>query len=164
MSRIMLGSDLHLGHRAIAKYRPIFETAEEHHETVFDNFATNINKRDSLILCGDVAFTLEWLYRLKEIKCVKKTLIIGNHDTEREVSLRHLAEVFDEISGLYSKRNCWFSHAPIHPDEIRGKKYNIHGHTHQYCIDDPRYINICLEHTNYKPISFEELMLNVNQR
>jgi calcineurin-like phosphoesterase family protein len=154
----MLGSDLHLGHRAICKYRTEFESAEDHHETIFENFASNINKRDSVILLGDVAFTKEWLYRLKEIKCQKMTLVIGNHDTERNVGIRDLAEVFDEVSGLFSKRNCWFSHCPMHPDELRGKKFNIHGHTHDYCIDDSRYINICVEHTEYKPISFQELM------
>lgn len=153
----MIGSDLHLGHRAICKYRP-FNTAEEHHETVFENFASNINKRDSVFLLGDVAFTKDWLFRLKEIQCAKKTLIIGNHDTEREVGIKDLAEVFDEVSGLMSRNGTWFSHCPIHPDEMRGKKFNLHGHTHQYCIDDSRYINVCVEHTDYKPTSFQELM------
>lgn len=157
----MLTADLHLGHRAITKYRTQFATAEDHHETMFDNLATNINKRDSLFILGDCAFTLAWLYRLKEINCAKKTLVLGNHDTERQVSVRHLAEVFDEVSGLIGRNGVWMSHCPIHPDEMRGKEFNLHGHTHEHCIDDPRYINVCLEHTNYKPISFQDLMQKV---
>lgn len=154
----MLSSDLHLGHRAICKYRTQFTSEEEHNETVFENLATGVNKRDSLILLGDVAFTKEWLYRLNEIHCVKKTLILGNHDTDRQITIKELAEVFDSIHSLWSNRNVWFSHCPIHPQELRSRKFNIHGHLHDSIVDDPRYINVCLEHTNYKPISYQELL------
>lgn len=154
----MLGADLHLGHRNIHKYRPKFATAEEHHEVIFDNFASQITKRDSVILLGDVAFTPEWVHRLAEIPCQKMTIVLGNHDTERDVTPQDLADVFHNVTGLLSKNGVWMSHCPIHPDELRGKKYNFHGHTHSYCIPDTRYVNICVEHWDYGPISFQKAL------
>lgn len=176
MSRLLLSSDLHLGHKNIHRYRDKFSTAEEHHEVVFDNLATNVKKRDSLVLLGDVAFTPEWLDKVGSIICEKKTLVLGNHDTDRRVNWSKLIEVFDSIHGLWSKRNVWFSHCPIHPQEMRNRLANIHGHLHgnlvmesEGCWDcyndeppedpepDYQYINICLEYTDYKPISYHEL-------
>ena len=162
----MITSDLHLGHKAICKYRPQFSTMEEHNETLFENLATNINKRDTLFLLGDVAFDLSWHHKISEIKCRHKVLILGNHDTDRKPRVHEFASLYDRVHGLLSHRNDWWSHCPIHPQELRGRLGNIHGHLHgnhvwsentQDCIDQ-RYINACVEHTNYKPISFEELV------
>lgn len=163
MSRLMITSDLHLGHNNICKFRP-FESAEEHHEILFDNLATNINKRDSLLLLGDIAFNAYWLKRLDEIKCVKKTLILGNHDTEK-VNMKVICQHYDAVHSLYSKRNNWFSHCPIHSDQFRDRKLNIHGHLHDENVlavfgltYDKRYFNACVEHTDYKPISYSEII------
>ena len=172
MSRLMITSDLHLGHSNIHKYRDQFSTAEEHHNTMFENLAVNINKRDTLYLLGDIAFDHYWLDKIKSIKCRHKLLICGNHDTERGIRMEHLVDAYDDVKSLTSKRNYWFSHAPIHADEMRGRLGNICGHIHdrkvqrmvmEYgnCVgstDDERYLNACVEHTDYKPISFEDLI------
>ena len=168
MSRLMITSDLHLGHKNIHKFRDQFSTAEEHHEVIFDNLASNIGKRDSLIFLGDVAFDYWWLGRLKSIKCAKKTLILGNHDTEH-LKMWALDKAFDSIHSMFSKRNMWFSHCPIHPDQFRDRLLNIHGHLHDKKVlarniinnemrPDLRYFNACVEHTDYKPISFSEIL------
>lgn len=167
MSRLMITSDLHLGHKNINKFRRQFATAEEHHEVIFDNFASNINKADSVILLGDIAFDAYWLNRIVDVKCRKKTLILGNHDTEY-VNIQTIVNTgaYDSIHSLFSKRNCWFSHCPIHPDEFRGRSLNIHGHLHgdivtdlyEYGPPDNSYFNACVEHTKYKPISFSEIL------
>ena len=167
MSRLMISSDLHLGHANICKFRP-FKSAEEHHEILFNNLATNIKKRDSLLLLGDIAFDEYWLKRLDEIKCIKKTLILGNHDTEK-VNIKVICNHYDEVHSLYSKRNNWFSHCPIHIDQFRGKELNIHGHLHGNHVEDvygyyndSNYFNACVEHTEYKPISYSEIIESLN--
>lgn len=162
MSRVLLMSDLHLGHRNIHKYRTQFQTAEEHHEVVWDNLASNVMKRDHIVFLGDVAFTHEWLEKIKTLKVAHKTLVCGNHDLERGIHMNHLVAVYDQVYALWNKRNFWFSHAPIHPMEIRGKLGVIHGHLHDAVVDDPRYLNVCLEHTEYKPITFEKAMERFN--
>jgi calcineurin-like phosphoesterase family protein len=173
MSRLLFTSDLHLGHKNIVKFRPGFSSAEEHHEILFDNLATSVNKRDSIVFLGDIAFTDEWLLRIQSIKCARKLLVLGNHDTER-TSFKNIVLAYDRIESLYSKRNMWFSHCPIHPDEFRGKTHNIHGHLHdkivlmdkfseysyqfEKVVPDERYINVCVEHTDYKPIQFSDIV------
>jgi calcineurin-like phosphoesterase family protein len=167
----MITSDLHLGHKNIAKFRKQFKTAEEHHETVFESLATNIKKRDSLILLGDIAFDKYWLGKVASIKCEKKLLICGNHDTENGIKMRDLVKAYDDVMALHSRRGYWFCHCPIHPQEFRGKKGNIHGHLHhkevgeymlsidgRYFNRDSRYLNVCVEHTGYAPISFAEIV------
>jgi calcineurin-like phosphoesterase family protein len=160
----MLSSDLHLGHKNICKYRTQFSSAEEHHEIMFDNLATTIKKRDTLWLLGDIAFTREWLERMKEIHCMRKVLIAGNHCLERGIRMRNLVEVYDDIFSMVSHRNNWFSHAPIHQQEIRNRKFCIHGHLHQELVldldgkPDKRYINVCVDHTDFKPITYEEVI------
>jgi calcineurin-like phosphoesterase family protein len=170
MSKILLSSDLHLGHNNIHKYREKFTRAEEHHEYVFDRLATGVGKRDHLVLLGDVAFDTHWLYRLNEIKCLQKSIILGNHDSS--VPIQDIVNVFDKVYGLHSKKNFWLSHAPIHLSEMRNRLACIHGHTHSNLVmrttregnekPDPRYINVCLEHTDYKPIDFAEVREKFN--
>lgn len=147
-------SDLHLGHKNICKYREGFQSAEEHHETLFQNLTSNITKRDTIWFLGDVAFTHEWLQRIAGIRC-HKVLIAGNHDLENGIRMTDLVGVYNDVKSLVSHKGFWFSHCPIHPDEIRKRKANIHGHTHNYVLPDPRYVNVCVEHTNFKPIDFE---------
>lgn len=175
MSKVYITSDLHLGHKAINKYRPEFSSAEEHHEIIFDNLASTVGKNDTLYLLGDVAFSKEWLTRIANLKVKYKILIAGNHDLERGIHMRDLVETYDAVYALWSKRNFWLTHAPIHPQEMRSKKANIHGHLHgnmvwadrgtkvlteageQYFSEiDQRYINVSLEHTNWKPLTFAE--------
>jgi calcineurin-like phosphoesterase family protein len=33
----------------------------------------------------------------------------------------------------------------------------LHGHIHQNLIDEPEYVNNCVEHTNYSPRSMDEI-------
>lgn len=167
MSRLFLTSDMHLGHKNILKFREGFKSQEEHDETLFENLASSVNKRDSIIFLGDIAFELEWLAKIAGIKCAKKTLILGNHDTERGITTRQLSLAYDSVESLYSKRNVYFSHCPIHESQFRGRSHNIHGHLHDdiihkagamLMVPDSRYINVCVEHTDYKPILFSEAM------
>jgi calcineurin-like phosphoesterase family protein len=156
MSRVWLMSDLHLGHNSICKYRKTFSSAEEHHNTLFENLASTVGKKDSLILLGDVAFTSEWNAKIKTISCAHKMLIMGNHDRDK-VSILELADTYDnKVYSLLSKKNFWLSHAPIHPDEIRNRRGVLHGHTHQYCVSDGRYVNLSVEQTDYKPILWDD--------
>lgn len=178
MSRLMLTSDLHLGHKNILEFRSGFESQEEHDETIFENLATSLNKRDSIIFLGDIAFDAKWLRRIGDIKCAKKTLILGNHDLERGISMRDLTGTYDRIESLMSRRNVYFSHCPIHPQQFRGRTNNIHGHMHDKHIltkdekanenlwqaaPDERYINVCVEQTNWKPVAFSDLINKTNK-
>ena len=153
MSRPVVSSDLHLGHKNITKYRTMFKTSEEHDDAVIAAHKETLRKNDTWYCFGDCAFTKAALARIKELKCRRKVLFLGNHCLENEVTMEDLLEVFDKVYSLQPHKcfgvKMWFSHCPIHPDEMRGKDFNVHGHTHDYSIDDYRYVNVCVEHTNW---------------
>ena len=161
MSSVYFISDTHLGHRAIMKYRTIegITTEQEHSEMILDNIKSTVTKRDTLWFGGDVAFTYEWLMRLKEIQC-RKHLILGNHD---EFKMSLYLDVFERVHAFVKlKSEFWISHAPLHEAELRGK-ISLHGHVHSQTImkdgiEDSRYFNLCVENINYKPISMVEIL------
>lgn len=157
MSRLIPVGDLHLGHMAIPKYRTQFSTVEEHDEYIFDMLYTDVNKRDSVIFMGDTVFSRKHLDRLHKLPAAKKTLVLGNHCSER-INVRELCWVFDEIHSALPLRNVWFTHIPIHDSQLRGRDYNIHAHLHDAVINHPKYINCSLEQTNMRVASFSQLI------
>ena len=147
MSKVWFGSDFHIGHTNIHKFRcvkngfPIDFTSEfEHREWLYDFINDNIKKRDVLYLLGDIVFTEEALLSFKKFP-FRKVLIKGNHDL---IKHQEYTRVFDQIHGLTRYKGDWLSHAPIHPAELRGRKC-LHGHVHNQTLPDPNYINCCVE-------------------
>lgn len=149
MSTYFIG-DLHIGHKAICKYRD-FDTVEEHDACIFDNWNSTISKRDLVFVMGDACFTEEAMWRIHKLPG-RKILVKGNHDYLKSDVLLH---AFEDIEGITKyKRQFWLTHAPIHPAELRGK-INIHGHVHSQTIPDNRYINVSCENVNFTPVSLE---------
>ena len=161
MSRLLVTSDLHLGHNNIHKYRgdKNFHSAEVHHEFVFNRLLNTVMPRDTVLFLGDIAFSPEWLQRVSNINCQKKVLVVGNHDTDN-CSIFDIANAYDEVYSLWSHRGILYSHAPIHESELRGQ-FNVHGHTHGRNIDDSRYFNACLENTDYRPVEVNDIKLRL---
>ena len=159
MSKTYLISDTHLGHRGIQRLRPRFQSEEDHHEHVFEGMS-RLTKYDTLYLLGDIAFTEDWLARLGTLAC-NLQVFLGNHDFSANKLKQYLRKGKYEIHCFKSKHRSWLSHCPIHPMEIRNRRFNIHGHTHyvhmldEEGVPDPRYINVCCEYTNYQPITIE---------
>jgi calcineurin-like phosphoesterase family protein len=157
MANLYFTSDWHIGHKNILKFQPDFETVEHRTKIILDNYNRVVTKRDKIIFGGDIAFDSASLEIIAGL-LGRKVLILGNHDTDNKTrpSISDMLEVFVEIHSMYKHKEFWITHAPIHTDELRGKK-NIHGHTHGHVLDDPRYLNICLEQTDYTPIDLNEV-------
>ena len=162
MSGVYFCSDLHLGHKAIAKYQTAFKDEQEHYEYMKEQWHNTINKHDKVFVLGDCAFTKERLLDFSKWTGVK-ALIMGNHDyPAKGISLLDLNDVFEgRVYSLYKHKEFWLSHAPLHPDELRGRK-NIHGHTHYHLLKDDKYVNVCPEHTYGKPVSIDAVREFVN--
>ena len=148
-------SDLHLGHKSIVTHRTGFSSIEEHDQLFFDQFA-KLNKRDIVFILGDFIFDSDkyqyYIDVFNKFSCRIK-LLMGNHD-----SLRLYKETrFEMQLPLFSYKNIWLSHAPIHSSELRNRLGNIHGHTHYHCVDDSRYMNVCPENTRNKLVDFESI-------
>lgn len=165
-----ISSDNHFRHRRIVKdlgigMREKFDTIEEHDEELIRRWNA-IVAPDARVLCvGDFAFqtstSLDLICpRLNGIKFLVK----GNHDTG---DIDKYTDYFDDILGypmikLGDGNKAVVSHVPIHPQQLQYRwAANVHGHTHEYSIPDPRYINVCLEQTNLAPISKLELMTRI---
>ena len=164
MSLVYMISDLHLGHKNILGFSGALrggDNVDEHDDWIVSQWNSIIRKRDTVFVLGDVAMNKPALYRCRQLNGNKK-LLIGNHDNFK-IDEYIYAGGFDEIMpGLTRYRGTWLSHAPIHPDELRGK-INIHGHVHKSSITDQngrpdkRYKNVCVEMSYGIPQLFSAL-------
>lgn len=174
MSKVYVTSDLHLGHKNIYKYREEFTSMEEHDSYIFSKIM-ELRKQDILLVIGDFLFDgshyNEYIERLSKKKCRIK-LIMGNHDSKKLYN----EGIIEMQLPLYQKKNIWLSHCPIHPDEMRGRKGNIHGHLHKEVVKkdaiqlkygglitenikvpDTRYFNANIDVNNYEFLDFKEI-------
>jgi len=150
VANVFFVGDLHAGHRNVHKFRTQFSSEEEHFQAMKDNYHKVVGKRDKVFFMGDTAFTLERLQDVSTWAGERKVLICGNHDLDG-LDMKTVSQYYDEVYSLYRYREFWLSHCPIHPDELRGRR-NIHGHTHNYLIEDDRYFNTSLENTGFFPV------------
>lgn len=155
MGNIFFISDLHFGHRAICKYRTEFKSPEEHDEYIIQQWNNTVKKSKNIVwVLGDFCMDNKQ-YDYKKIidRLVGNiNLITGNHCYLPAYNHNKIKV----MNGVLKKYGFWLSHAPIHPDELRGHK-NIHGHVHYKSINDIRYINVCCEVVGYKPLELEEI-------
>lgn len=154
MSETFFISDLHLDHKHILTFSPQRGGAniEEHNEWIVERWNSVVTKRDNVWVLGDVCFSkasLKYLPRMRG----QKYLVRGNHD---QLSTATYLEYFQNVYGLIKKHGFWLSHAPIHPQELRGKP-NLHGHVHANSIPGSHYVNVCVEALDGVPISLTQL-------
>ncbi len=156
MSTVRFIGDLHLGHTNIAKFsgprRGGITNADEHDEWIVEQWNSVCTKNDLIWVLGDVCMGKEKLSLLQKMKGTKH-LILGNHD---EFPLAAYAPYFNKIHGFVKYKSFWLSHAPIHPNELRGR-INIHGHTHMAVMPESTYVNVSVEQINGKPISLDDI-------
>jgi len=133
-------SDLHFGHKNIQKFRQFVLSQNHNEQFICEAWKNKVTKRDDVYVLGDAAFTMEAIDLFKDLPG-RKFLIRGNHDL---CDTAAYLKVFAEVYGLFKYKEFWLSHAPIHPDELKGR-LNLHGHVHYQSIPDNRYFNCCVE-------------------
>ena len=160
-------SDTHFGHENMySKFkledgspaRP-FSTAAEADAIMIERWNKMVKSSDHVYHLGDVAIDRKYLNILGLLNGHKR-LIRGNHDKFRT---KFYLPYFEEIYGVRVLDGMIFSHVPLARECLsttRRKWFNVHGHTHMYKLDGP-YKNICVEHTNYAPISLEEIRSSI---
>ena len=175
--QVFFTSDLHIGHKNIFKYRDIFNSAEEHHEYMISKIES-MTKRQMVVILGDFLFDCdeynEYLKRILNAKC-KIKLLLGNHDSKKLYN-----SGLDIQLPFYSYKNMWVSHAPVHPDELRNRVGNIHGHLHKEFImkdainlkyglfpentriKDDRYFNVNIDVNNYEFVPLDTIKQHFN--
>ena len=156
MSNVWFSSDLHLGHRTMARLRG-FNSPEEHDEHILSKLQV-VGKKDKLFVLGDVAWKKEHLAQLKSTPGVKE-LIFGNHD---KLHAREYLTIFQKLHGFRNYKNFWLSHCPILPQEIR-RMGNIHGHIHKTNTittqpEDQRYFNVNIDMNDMNIVNFDTIL------
>lgn len=178
--KVLYFSDLHISHEKAysfnskdgdRKMRP-FADMYECEALMVENYNKYVNDNDIVYFLGDILMDRNRAQILSFMKKGAKHLVLGNHDNKGDVNFYR--QYFDKIYGvLYKpKIKAILSHMPVHPyflgpqDYLNGESrfdYVIHGHTHDNHVllpdgtKDRRYLNCCVEVTNYKPVTFEEL-------
>lgn len=159
MTKVYFTSDPHYGHEGSLEWARDYRVGkdvDEMNEWLIDQWNSVVTKRDLVHVLGDVTFQEKYIKLIDRLQG-RKQLILGNHDT---LHLTVYLKYFEKVWSYKKYKGFWLSHMPIHEYDmvncrVRG---NIHGHLHQNEINDPRYHNVCVEHWDGKPVSFEELI------
>lgn len=182
MPTTFLISDTHFGHEKTctvfrredgSPLRP-FVSAEEMDEAMVSRWNARVRPGDKVYHLGDVVINRKFLSVLGRLNG-DKVLIRGNHDIFK---LEDYTQYFRDVRGYHVMNGMILSHVPVHSDSIARFGANIHGHLHANRVRrargvdartgeilysneiDTRYHCVCVEHTDYAPISLEE----VNER
>ena len=163
-------SDTHFSHKNILvftnndgqKIRP-FTCLDEMNETIISNWNKTVKPNDIVYHLGDFTFggkqnIAKFASRLNG----RKRLILGNHDYDAKDYVEHFEKVmsFHEMKKL--RIPVVMCHFPLHLSSFQYRVgdngINLHGHIHDKTIDDPRWVNMCVEHTNYTPVHIEDIL------
>ncbi len=161
-SKIWFTSDWHLGHFNIITYsgRP-FSSTEEMDAALVENHNKLVRPQDKVYNLGDVVINKKHLHKAKAFNGHKR-LLRGNHDVY--TTKMYLDAGFEEIAAYRVMAGMIFSHIPIHESSMGRFGMNVHGHMHEKKLDDVRYMNICVEHTDYAPLSLEQIVEEMRSR
>lgn len=166
MPNTFLVSDTHFGHANICRFtradgtplRPWNDVAEMD-EYMVDAWNNLVKPNDKVYHLGDVVIGRRHLQTMSRLNG-DKVLIKGNHDIFK---IHEYLEHFRDVRGSHVMDNMILTHIPIHPGSKGRFKANLHGHTHSNVVidhegnPDPWYIPLSVEHTDYKPVPFEDI-------
>ena len=175
MPAVFLVSDTHFGHKGVChftrndgvtKLRP-WDTPEEMDEAMVKSWNERVGPKDKVYHLGDVVINRKSLVTMSRLNG-DKVLIRGNHDIFPDDEYR---KYFRELRAYHVVEGMIMSHIPIHEESLGRFGVNIHGHLHANRVMkrgsaagefvtqvvDPRYHCVCVEHTDFAPILFEDV-------
>lgn len=158
-------SDTHFFHNNILKFTDgndqcirQFSSVEEMNEKMVDKWNSVVKDGDNVYHLGDVTFNYDKPFRalMSRLKG-RKRLIMGNHDRIKGTVLLDYFEKVDLWKG-FKDEDFTCSHIPLMLTSLRDGHFNVHGHIHQNDMDDPHYINVCVEKRNYTPVNMDTIL------
>jgi calcineurin-like phosphoesterase family protein len=149
-------SDTHFGHRLLADgvLRP-WSNVDDMNAALIERWNAVVQPTDRVYHLGDVCINRRYLHSVLPQLHGRKVLCKGNHDIFK---LADYLPYFEDIRAYKVIEQVFvLSHIPIHPQQLNRYRVNVHGHLHEHVLPDPRYVNCCVEHTNYTPILLDEV-------
>jgi calcineurin-like phosphoesterase family protein len=180
MPSVFLVSDTHFGHAGVCRFtrkdgvtklRP-WTDPDEMDEFMVKAWNERVKPNDKVYHLGDVVINRKALPILDRLNG-DKVLIRGNHDIFKD---EDYMKYFRSIRAYHVMDGMILSHIPIHEDSLGRFGVNIHGHLHADRVMkhaqgmgefvehmamswiDPRYHCVCVEHTDFAPILFEDVI------
>lgn len=150
-----LFSDPHFSHTKLRiKSRPKFSSDDEMNDYILKQYNSVITHPDIRVYwMGDLGEKTEIEKYLPQMKGYK-ILILGNHDKYGKSFYRKYFDEVHEVGIFYNKR-ILISH---HPMPVEPGIINIHGHTHLISLTTGQHFNVCVEHTDYKPVPMKKFI------
>jgi calcineurin-like phosphoesterase family protein len=143
------------------KIRP-FISVEEMNEFMIQQWNSVVKDGDKVYHLGDVGMNEKNLKTIFGRLKGSKRLCIGNHDLLTKKSPHF--EIFKRITlwRLFKTEGFICTHVPLKKSQMRHALVNVHGHIHNRKLNSPIYFNACVEHSNYTPISIDEIKQHVD--
>jgi calcineurin-like phosphoesterase family protein len=134
-------------------------------EEMVKRWNETVRPNDKVYHLGDVVINRKALKTLARLNG-DKVLIKGNHDIFK---LGDYTEYFRDIRSYHVMNGMILSHIPVHEESLARFGTNIHGHLHYNRVKkdgviDPRYWCVCVEHTDYRPILFEDAIKRIKEQ
>lgn len=164
MANIFVTSDHHFGHANILNFvtnttgermRP-WTDVDEMNEALIDAWNRVVRPQDKVYHLGDVAMHRKFIPLIGRCNGHKR-LVRGNHDI---FPTKYYLPFFEEIYATRVFDDMILSHIPLHPESVKSRWTNIHGHCHSNIPElhfGPKYLNVCVEVTNWAPLAIEEV-------
>ena len=159
-------ADLHFGHNNVINFKNTdgtkardFATVQDMEDAMVQMHNEIVKPTDKVYMLGDIAFNARGLDKVKQMNGIK-ILVKGNHD---QLKLNKYVDVFKDVRGCHVMNGLVFTHIPIHVDQLGRFGCNVHGHLHMNRVMqgdkiDPRFLCVSVEHTDLKPIEFEDMV------
>ena len=155
MSRVFVISDLHLSHKNMAINRG-FKDEIEHDEYIIKTWNSIVTEKDTVYVLGDITMQKTSPYKLLTRLKGVINVVLGNHDYKNHS--KELLNYVNSVAGMIEYKGFILTHYPVHPSQLEFRySKNIHGHVHTNSLNDSRYINVCCEVIDYKPVLISEL-------
>jgi len=164
MANIFLVSDTHFGHRNIIKFKSKLREGEDlrpwddlnhMNEELISNWNETVRPRDIVYHLGDFCMNRSAIPLAGRLNG-RKRLVMGNHEHGKAVEY---LEHFEDVMGV--KRlsgGIILSHIPLHESQkARWPAANVHGHLHEFKLEDSWYVNVSVEVRDYRPVPLETL-------
>lgn len=176
-SKTFVISDTHFFHRNIISHsgRP-FGSVEEMNTHMVEKWNARVGEQDKVFHLGDVAMWGAKQYEIVRALRGRKTLILGNHDTQPMDVYQSVG--FERVLSCYEGNGYVLTHVPVHEGQLARWGVNVHGHIHQERVGkqqrwlydaggegylepwtpDDRYRNVCVEQISYTPVLLSEVV------
>lgn len=165
MAEVFIIADTHFGHEkccttftkpdGVTPLRP-FSNAEEMDEILVQRWNEVVKPEDKVYHLGDVVINKKHLPTVARLNG-KKRLVMGNHESGRGTGSSVLMQYFESLYGCRVFHDLIMTHIPIHETQLRRFGVNVHGHLHAHDLDDPRYLCVSVEHTDFRPLTLGEV-------